>query len=253
MRRGRDLASRMEDPAKGFTLIELLVVIAIIAILAAMLLPSLAKSKAVAYRAACTNNQKQLQAAWIMYSDDFADNIVSNHGFSELDPAWVNGDVQHQLDTADIVNGILYRYTKGLGVYLCPADRSLVPGTNVRKVRSYSMNDWLNGWGPYPPGPVKRLAEIRNFRPTEFCVFLDEHEQSIDNGALVIAPPGEWLWFNLPASRHSQGCVLSFTDGHTEYWKWRGESILRFVSYWQPAPVGDGDLMRIQKSVPPND
>src|SRR5437899_8654458 len=55
---------------RGFTLIELLVVIAVIAILAALLLPALAKSKESATGSRCLGNQKQLTLAWIMYADD---------------------------------------------------------------------------------------------------------------------------------------------------------------------------------------
>ena len=77
----------------GFTLIELLVVIAIIAILAALLLPALARSKQQALGIKCMSNYKQLVAAWKMYIGDFAGYMPPN-STEETDqdlPTWIRG------------------------------------------------------------------------------------------------------------------------------------------------------------------
>src|SRR5438876_456371 len=92
----------------GFTLIEMLVVIAIIAILAALLLPALGKSKEKAQAITCAGNIKQLAVGWLLYADDNGEWLVNNHGVPETlarRQTWANNvqDWQSSDDNTNLV------------------------------------------------------------------------------------------------------------------------------------------------------
>ena len=96
-------------------MIELVVIIAIVGILAALLLPALARAKTQAQRIACLNNLKQLQVCWHLYALDFRDFLPPNNSVSLVDPmspmlqgaAWCLGNTRTDATTTNIENGLL--------------------------------------------------------------------------------------------------------------------------------------------------
>src|SRR6267378_2097214 len=142
------------DRRHAFTLIELLVTIAMIAILAALLLPALTRSKDKAQAITCAGNIKQLAVAWFLYADDNVDLLVNNHGVPETlarRQTWAN-NVQDWQASDDNTNLIFLSDSK-LGpfasratrIYKCPADRQ--PAPNGERIRSMSMNAMVGNPG----------------------------------------------------------------------------------------------------------
>lgn len=227
----------------AFTLIELLVVIAIIAILAAMLLPALAKAKAKAQRVHCLSNKHQITIACSMYNNDFSDFLVPNAPLSAsaggMSVGWCPG--AENWGSSPWNNNVdAYRtnclgpYAVNVQVYKCPSDK--IASDNGDRIRSISMNPAMIGdlgnAGPLGAQAVKDLAgmikgwqlfrkvtELNCIGVANIWVFADEAMYTMNDGYLQsdLVTPG---YPDCPANYHDRGNCFSFADGHTEYKKW---------------------------------
>ena len=241
------LALNPSPARRAFTLIELLVVIAIISILAAMLLPALAKAKDQARRIHCISNQKQMVTAWAMYPMDNQDHLVRNGSQTTggiftpgVTPPflWVyggnHGDPQTLTNEQYLIGdkyALLAPYNKQFKIYKCPADRTLWPllsGQRVFQERSYAMNYFIGTKNIQPPlvatfdGTYRlyfKSGELNADNPVNRFLFIDVNPASICTPAFGLDMTSD-RFIHFPSSFHSKGGVLSFADGHVEWHKW---------------------------------
>lgn len=266
--------TKKEDEIKkgcGFTLIELLVVIAIIAILAAMLLPSLAKAKLQSITANCLSNQKQLGLCWILYSNDNKDNLINmnpqaydsgvvswrNYDWkpSLIIPAGMTLQQQHlwELQQAYQEAGF-YPYAPNVNVIHCPADlRANSPaGPNIYTYATTAPGYFA--WGSYSGAGGLNGADSKALHsqkdivhPSARYVFVEENDPRGENEGswdqtYLTSPPG-WSGSteeDSTAAWHLLNSTFSWADGHVETHRWLDTKMIAYALSMDPNKYYNG-------------
>jgi len=224
------------EARRGFTLIELLVVIAIMAILAALLLPALARAKETGRTVSCKNNLRQLSLSAATYSLD-------NKGRMPYFLDWL------ATRPGDLTTGKLYPYLKTKAVYLCPTDKILL-ASNARmpaaptapifgnsthpRDYSYAMNCGLC----HESDPSKIIA------PARTLLFMEADLARNDYSGQV----GPSMATRALSTRHNRRGHVVFCDSHLETLKTKqADQMERSLRFWFPTsdttgPGGAGNM-----------
>ncbi|HEV2692550.1 MAG TPA: prepilin-type N-terminal cleavage/methylation domain-containing protein [Verrucomicrobiae bacterium] len=213
----------------GFTLIELLVVIAIIAILAAMLLPALARAKEKAKQTYCINNERQMAICFQLYTSDYSENYPIHDGWAALGGqrpatpviiglAATYGGQEYE------TNRPLNAYSKVYDLFHCPADKGDSLNANVKSCWDAWGNSYLVEWnydddgvvavtgskGKYLPPSASIKASRVGLRPSTKILLGDWPWQGNRNPTTA-----ENIWHNSKGKRNE---AMLFGDGHAEFY-----------------------------------
>ena len=251
LRMNKPMDNANSRSGRGFTLVELLVVIAVIAMLAALLLPALAKAKASAQSATCKNNLRQLGLALNMYVNDY-DKYPGNaamysgesfQGIWATGMNWLNPYLGGHYDPDDI-NSRYFSEPLIPNVFHCPAVKPRympglfgAPGVTSYDL-SYGYNELGTGW---MDGKLRLglgfavevslwLAEEGIGRPPGPRNYVTPAEVHHPSNLIAIGDAGNWLVPNYSGHAKSSlrgphpkdGANVLLCDGHVEYGKDEG-------------------------------
>ncbi len=220
----------MQTRRNGFTLVELLVVIGIIAVLIAILLPSLAKARQAALKVACMSNMRQAVLEMRMYADENRDHIPLGYIYSDKTSSnhlwypysWPAQDADGKRGT-HVLLGLMYfgGYMKSPMIWYCPSEWT--PGLTYNAPAL--PPDWWNTQNLWPPErssnnrtrsayycrPVAYWSTVSETRPN-YCPSKDLMSFVKLQGRAVLSEG-----YNTTNWRHPQGVNAAYGDGSASW------------------------------------
>ena len=250
---------------KAFTLIELLVVIAIIALLLAIIMPSLKTAKKLAQGAVCLHNLRGLSMSYYLYAQDNNDKLVKA---GARGGGWVERPQDNNGNTTDhdstvrekeigIMKGTLFPYAETVKLYHCPGDKRYRVSVNTRgkgPYRSYAIpaganspngtDDWSDAGiniGSHRFRPIRKCTDIVS--PGDKYIFVEENYTHVGGTNTALSPDAGYntnvwsfwkdeiytSWWDPLAPWHNDRTNLAYADGHAEKLVWKDARTVKFA------------------------